>query len=145
MRLFLDTSVLLAACGSARGASREVFRLAPGQNWPLVATPYVIQEVLTNIGGLGPAAAAEWAKLRKSLLIFDDILTVDRPVVFSPAKDRPILFSALAWADVLLTLDRADFMALLGQIFYGLPILKPGDFLQRERTAGTLTLSPPPP
>ena len=25
MRLFLDASVLLAACGSAKGASREIF------------------------------------------------------------------------------------------------------------------------
>ena len=27
MRLFLDTSVLLAASGSANGASREIFRI----------------------------------------------------------------------------------------------------------------------
>lgn len=70
--------------------------------------------------------------------MFDDILTVDRPVVFSPAKDRPILFSALAWADALLTLDRGDFIDLLGQSFFDLPVLKPGDFLRREREAGRL-------
>jgi hypothetical protein len=29
VKLFLDTSVLLAACGSARGASRALFHLAP--------------------------------------------------------------------------------------------------------------------
>ena len=143
MRLFLDTSVLLAACGSARGASREIFRLAPSHVWAFIATPYVIEEVLTNIGVLGPAAAAEWPRLRKELLIYDDILTLDRPAVFSPAKDKPILFSALAWADVLLTLDRGDFNDQLGQSFYGLAVLKPGDFLERERSSGRLTLSPP--
>lgn len=143
MRLFLDTSVLLAASGSARGASREIFRRAPHHGWSLIATPYVVEEVLTNIGALGPPAAAEWAKLRRDLLIFDDILTVDRPVVFSPAKDRPILFSALAWTDVLLTLDRGDFLEMLGQSFYELPILKPGDFLRRERDAGRLQPEPP--
>jgi predicted nucleic acid-binding protein len=140
LRLFLDTSVLLAASGSARGASREIFQLGANQRWSLIATPYVIEEVLANIGDLGPAAVANWPKLRKDLLIFDDILTIDRPAVFSPAKDRPILFSALAWADILLTLDRGDFVELLGQSFYGLPVLKPGDFLQRERDAGRLTL-----
>lgn len=144
MRLFLDTSVLLAASGSARGASREVFRLAPEHGWSLIATPYVIEEVLTNIGTLGTAAAAEWAKLRTHLRIFDDILTVDRPVVFAPAKDRPILFSALAWTDALLTLDRGDFIELLGQSFYDLPVLKPGDFLRRERDAGRLKPASPP-
>jgi hypothetical protein len=68
----------------------------------------------------------------------DDVLTLDRAVVFEPAKDRPILFTALAWADVLLTLDRADFGALLGSTFYGLAIVTPGLFLERERAAGRL-------
>jgi PIN domain len=112
LRLFLDTSVLLAASGSARGASREIFRLASHNDWSLIATPYVVEEVLTNLGELTPSS--EWAKLRQHLIILDDVLTLDRPVVFSPAKDRPILFSALAWADVLLTLDRADFGEALG-------------------------------
>jgi hypothetical protein len=43
-------------------------------------------------------------------------------VGFRGAKDRPILFTALAWADVLLTLDRNDFGALLGGASYGLSI-----------------------
>jgi hypothetical protein len=68
----------------------------------------------------------------------DDVLTLDRPVVFPAGKDRPILFSALAWADVLLTLDRGDFGGLMAKPFYNLLVLKPGLFLERERTAGRL-------
>ena len=49
--------------------------------------------------------------------------------MFGPAKDRPVLFTAAAWAEVLLTLDRGDFGALMGSGFYGLDILTPGDFL----------------
>jgi predicted nucleic acid-binding protein len=143
LRLFLDSSVLLAASGSARGASREVFRLAASQGWSLIATPYVVEEVLINLPDLIPSASAEWARLRQALILLDDVLTLDRPAVFSPAKDRPILFSALAWADVLLTLDRGDFAALLGQTFYDLAVLKPGDFLQRERAAGRLSHEAP--
>ena len=60
-------------------------------------------------------------------------MTIDKPAVFPVNKDRPILFSALAWADVLLTLDRRDFSGLLGAQFYGLPVLTPGAFLERER------------
>jgi hypothetical protein len=91
-----------------------------------------------NLPGLPASAAAVWTTLRPRLMLFDDILTLDRAVVFEAGKDRPILFSALAWADVLLTLDRGDFAGLLGGSFYGLEVLKPGDFLQRERAAGRM-------
>lgn len=72
------------------------------------------------------------------LEVTHDVFTVNRPAVFGPAKDRPIHFSALAWADVLLTLDRADFGALMGQRFYELRVLRPGAFLDEERAAGRL-------
>ena len=138
MRLFLDSSVLLAACGSDRGASREVFRRATECDWILLASPYVVEEVLANLPNLPATATANWARLRPDLALMDDVLTLDRAAVFEPAKDRPILFSALAWSEVLLTLDRSDFGALLGGMFYGLSILTPGMFLERERAAGRL-------
>jgi hypothetical protein len=50
------------------------------------------------------------------------------------------LFTALAWADVLLTLDKADFSEMLGGTFYGLSVQLPYDFLDRERSAGRLTI-----
>lgn len=135
--------MLLAACGSASGASREIFRLAPTHDWSLITTPYVVEEVQTNLQDMVSTAVADWAKLRPGLILLDDVLTLDRPAVFSPSKDRPILFSALAWADVLLTLDRGDFAELLGRSFYDLAVLKPGNFLQRERAAGRLSIDPP--
>ena len=138
MRLFLDTSVLLAASASAAGASREIFRRASANGWVLVATPYALEEVLCNLPGFPPSASAEWARLRTALLVMDDVLTLDRPAVFHATKDRPILFSALAWADVLLTLDRSDFGGLMDKPFYGLLVLKPSVFLERERAAGRL-------
>ena len=138
MRLFLDTSVLLTACASTTGASHEIFRLAHNHDWVLVATPYVISEVLNNLTEFFASAIAQWAKLRAYLFLLDDVLTVDRPAVFPVAKDRSILFSALAWADVLLTRDTRDFGAILGRSFYELQVLTPGGFLQRERSAGRL-------
>ncbi len=53
-------------------------------------------------------------------------------------KIGPILFSALAWSDVLLTLDSKDFGDLLGSEFYGLPVLRPGAFLEREHAMNRL-------
>ncbi len=138
MRLFLDTSVLLAASGSANGASREIFRRASANGWVLVTTPYAIEEVLRNLSDFPPSATADWAGLRPALLVMDDVLTLDRPAVFEAGKDRPILFSALAWADVLLTLDQGDFGGLMEKPFYGLLVIKPGKFLENERAAGRL-------
>lgn len=138
MRLFFDSSVLLTACASTTGASHEIFRLAPDYDWVLVATPYVISEVLNNLIDFPASASAQWAKLRADLFLLDDVLTLDRLAVFPAAKDRPILFSALAWADVLLTRDTGDFGALLGRSFYELQVLTPGGFLRRERNAGRL-------
>jgi predicted nucleic acid-binding protein len=138
VRLFLDTSVLLAASGSANGASREIFRRASANGWVLVTTPYAIGEVFRNLSDFPPSATADWVGLRPALLVMDDVLTLDRPAVFEAGKDRPILFSALAWADVLLTLDQGDFGGLMDKPFYGLQVIKPGKFLEQERAAGRL-------
>jgi hypothetical protein len=53
------------------------------------------------------------------------------------------LISALAWADVLLTSTAEIFAELLGRSFYDWAVLKPGDFLQRERAAGRLGVNVP--
>lgn len=137
MNVFLDTSVLLAACGSATGASRALFDLAPHGGWALMATPYVLGEVVANLDHFPAAATAVWAKLRPQLEIVDTVLMLDRPAVFPVAKDRPVLFSALAWANVLVTLDQDDFSMLGGQ-FYNLRIQSPASFIQHERAAGRL-------
>jgi hypothetical protein len=94
--------------------------------------------VKDNLTFLAPAALSSWLALSNKLNLVDDSLVMDWPVVFSPAKDRPILFTALAYADVLLTLDRADFGPLMGIGFYGLQIMKPGEFLRRERGVGRI-------
>jgi hypothetical protein len=138
VRLFLDTSVLIAACGSGTGASREIFNRASNNNWILVATPYVLEELLRNLPDFSLSAVADWTRLRPALSIMNDLLTLDRPVVFESTKDRPILFSVLAWADVLLTLDLSDFGGLMDKSFYGLSVMKLGTFLVREREAGRL-------
>jgi hypothetical protein len=51
-----------------------------------------------------------------------------------------VLVTALASADVLLTLDRRDFGPLIGQNVYGLRVRTPGEFLWEEREAGRLKL-----
>jgi predicted nucleic acid-binding protein len=138
VRLFLDTSVLLAAAGSVSGASHALFDNAANQGWVLFSSPYAVNEVLRNLPKLRVSATNEWLRLRPELTLADDVLSLDRPAVFAASKDRPILFTALASADVLLTLDKADFADMLGGSFYGLRVLLPYDFLEQERAARRL-------
>ena len=138
MRLFLDSSVMIAGAASAEGASRSVFLLAGTHDWLLVTTPYAVAETVRNLAAFPASVTTAWLRLRSALVVVDDVLTIDKPAVFPVEKDRPILFSALASADVLLTLDRADFSCLLGDRFYGLAIMTPGMRLLREREAGRL-------
>ena len=140
MRLFLDSSVVLAACGRAAGGSRRVFDLAPMQGWRLLTSGYVVREVEKNLAFRLPSAAShEWHRLAPLLDKVRDVTTFEWPVVFGPSKDRPILFTAAAFGDVLLTLDRNDFGPLMSTGFYGLTVLTPGGFLRRERAAGRLS------
>ncbi|MBI2432879.1 MAG: hypothetical protein HYV26_08415 [Candidatus Hydrogenedentes bacterium] len=138
MRLFLDTSVLLAAAGSAKGAARAIFSYAPACRWALLSSPYALSEAVGNLSKFPARVAADWIRLRPQLTVVDDVVTLDRPVIFEASKDRPILFTALASADILLTLDKADFGELLGGTFYGLPVLLPYVFLGQERAAGRM-------
>ena len=138
MKLFLDSSVVVAASLSATAASRVVFDLATTQKWTLLVSPWVLREVRKNLEDKPADAARAWASLRTGVVIEEDELTFDWPLVFDVTKDKPILCTALACADVLLTLDRRDFQSLLGKSVYDLRVLTPGEFLDTERKAGRL-------
>ena len=123
---------------SATGASLQVFDLAPSQGWQLRVSPWVLRELQDNLGDKPQAAADAWLALRGKVIVEDDVLTFDWPLVFNVTKDKPVLCTALACADVLLTLDRRDFGSLLGKTVYGLLVQTPGEFLRIEREAGRL-------
>ena len=108
-----------------------------------MSSPYALGEVMRNLAKLPVVATAEWVHLRPQLVIVDDVVSLDRPVVFFASKDRPILFTALAWSHTLLTLDREDFTKSLGGQFYGLRVRLPFNFLEEERAAGRLKISRP--
>jgi len=140
VRLFLDSSVVLAACGRVTGASHAVFKIADTLGWRLFTCDYVLREVERNLRERLPASAGvQWQSLRPALAVVTDELTFPWPVVFPAAKDRPVLFTAAATAEVLLTLDRSDFGVLMESGFYGMAVMKPGDFLLCERKVGRLT------
>ncbi|MEI6787328.1 MAG: PIN domain-containing protein [bacterium] len=140
MKIFLDTSVLLAAAGSASGASRAIFDFGLHSHWDLVTSLYCVEEVNRNLCKLPIAATGEWrARLQPRLMIVRETLVHDRPLLFIKTKDKPILLTALAeQCDVLLTLDRQDFSDFLDTSVYRLWVRTPATFLAYERDRGLL-------
>lgn len=107
MRLFLDSSVVLAACGRPSGASCYLFHLAPRLQWSLLTSPYVGQEIEKNLGlRLPRSARSEWQQLEPILQRVADVVSFTWPTVIGAPKDRPVLFTAAAFSDVLLTLTQ---------------------------------------
>lgn len=140
MRLFLDTSVLLAAAGSSRGASRFLISEAVAQGWVLISADYCEEEARRNLAKIGASAEATWTKIVAPALKFTAVqLALDKPLVFPKAKDRPVVISALAArCEWLLTLDETDFHGNLGREIYGMGIATPGQFLIEQRQQGRI-------
>jgi len=140
VELFLDTSVLLSACGSSKGASRYIIESAAEQHWQLKSAHYCREESIRNLGKLGVDAETYFSKSLDRRIDWQlNALTADDIIVFEKAKDRPVLISALACKpDTLLTLDRADFHDRLGTQFYGIAIRTPGEWLMELREQGLI-------
>ncbi|MGO9302388.1 MAG: PIN domain-containing protein [Candidatus Korobacteraceae bacterium] len=140
MKLFIDTSVLLAAAGSEKGASRFLFEQATVRGWALITTRYCLEEAQRNAAKVGHRVAATLHESMVPKLAFVPTeLAFDKVLVFPKAKDRPVLLSALgAESDYLLTLDEGDFQKVIGSHIYGMGISTPGLFLIAERKAGRI-------
>lgn len=140
MELFLDTSVLLSACGSSKGASRFIIEEAKAQGWELISAHYCREETRRNLNKLGVDAETFFTQqLDRRIDWRLDVLTSKDIVVFNKAKDRPVLISALSVKpSALLTLDRADFHDRLGNQFYGIDIRTPGEWLMEMRELGLI-------
>lgn len=100
----------MAAAGSSRGASRFVVTEAASRGWELVSCDYCAEETRRNLPKL-PRAVTVWDRLIAPQVRFIRTrLSLDQPLVFPKAKDRPVLITALAArAEWLLTLDEEDF------------------------------------
>lgn len=133
VRVFLDSSVILSACGSEKSLSRLITLLAKERGWRLISSAYCRVETTRNVGKFGAKATEHWAGLRPQLEWVPDALTSKRPLLLTASKDKAVLISALAdRSKVLLTLDIGDFEVLLGTEVYGTLVTTPRAFLVRE-------------
>ena len=96
MRVFLDSSVILSACGSERSLSRLITVLAAERSWNLVSAAYCRAETVKNLTKFAPQASAHWQDLHARIEWVPNALTTKRPLLLTAPKDKPVLISALA-------------------------------------------------
>lgn len=133
MRVFLDSSVIISACGSVKSLSRLIWQIHNAHDWQLISSSYCRAEVARNVVKFGDAAVESWSRFSADIDWVPNALTSERPLLLAAAKDKPVLISALAArCDALLTLDTGDFELLLGTEVYGMLRTTPRDFLIRE-------------
>jgi hypothetical protein len=133
LKVFLDSSVILSACGSDRSLSLLVAEIAPERGWQLTSSAYCRAETTRSIGRFAAGAGLYWDKLREQIVWVPNALTTSSPQILTAAKNRPVIMSALAsGCVVLLTLDTRDFQLLLGTEVYGMLVTTPRQFLVRE-------------
>ena len=94
---------------------------------------HVLTEVANNLSKLPPSAHTEWLVLCPQLRVVRDVVIYRLPMPSLKSKDIPVLATALAWADFLLTLDQEDFGVWVGRAVDGLRVLRPADFLIEQR------------
>jgi len=136
IKVFLDSSVLVAACGSKTGASALVLGYCrKGKIQGLVSVKAVGEakkNVLLKFGEIEKKRLLYYLKMANLLVVPSSTAeeTARCEKVINP-KDAPILASAIkSSADFLLSLDKKHFFDSKVQEFTGkLKIIAPGDFV----------------
>jgi predicted nucleic acid-binding protein len=133
LKLFLDSSVLLSASGSALSLSRLILEAARPRRWRLITSSYCVAEVNRNVIKFGESGILAWGKIEPKIQVVPNALVSNRPLLLASAKDKPVLISALASnSDYLLTLDAADFGIVLDTSVYGMRVATPRQFLVEQ-------------
>ncbi len=138
IKVFLDASVLVAACASVKGASAYVLHFARQRKIKAFVSEDALGEMVKNVNlKLGDISEERL----KTYLIKANLKLVDSPEAeaialcekFIHVKDAPILAAAIAKrVDILLTLDRKHFLIKsVADFAKPMKIFTPGDFLQR--------------
>lgn len=141
-KVFIDSSVFIAAAISASGSARQLLLLGLQGAVSLWVSPLVLEETRRNLSRKAPEALP-------ALMLLRDILALEkvepsrtqvlRAAKVVDVKDAPIVAGALrAAADYLATYDRRHLLALGPEIFsaFGVGVATPDEVL-REVTGST--------
>lgn len=135
MKVFFDSSVIIAGLKSASGGSRVTLVLAEKRKITPIVSPLVLKEVKRNVG-------RKFGK--KELLKFASWLSKARPQIvslffreiapyrrFVSAKDAHVLAGAVkAKVQFLLTLDRRHLLQLENESTLPFKVITPGELIR---------------
>ncbi|MBM4401696.1 MAG: putative toxin-antitoxin system toxin component, PIN family [Candidatus Cloacimonetes bacterium] len=138
-RVFLDTSVLIAALFSSKGASAEILKLARSGELEIFISQHVIEETRKTLHLKGTQLLPVFEGILKTK-IFNVLPNPSKKeidlskLIVKDEKDVPILAIAMQEkVDYLVTLDRKDFIDDTTVAKKSrLKILTPGAFVKRR-------------
>jgi len=135
LRVFVDTSALLAGLNSPHGAAGTILAACFSRDLISVISPQVIEEAERNVPLKFPLLADAWANF---LLIPPEMTSeptlreIKKAYQILPTDDAPILASALkAKPDALVTWNTKDFLRREVIDAAPFPILIPQQFLEQ--------------
>jgi putative PIN family toxin of toxin-antitoxin system len=133
LRVVLDTSVLIAAARSRRGASRALLsRLPDGHFTPVVSVPLFVEYRATllrpeNLLGRTPAQAERFLDFLLSVSHHQTVFYLWRPALPDPDDDFILELAVAAGCRYIVTHNLRDFR---GSARWGIAAVTPGTFLQ---------------
>jgi predicted nucleic acid-binding protein len=137
-RVFVDSSVLIAASYSATGASREIIRWAIRGRITLVVSDLVLKETEKNLARKAPEALPAFRRFL-DMVPFEMVHPSKEQVLgaaqYTAVKDAPIVAAAkMARADHLVSLDRRHLVGIPDVAQgSGLKIVLPQQLLEEVR------------
>ena len=144
LRVFLDTSVVLAAVLSPDGGSRKLFKLAEAGMLQLVIGPHVLRECDAVVRQKRPSSSPALAQLLASSDVETSLAPTSRQirtakayVLYSP--DAYVLAEAIqANPDWFVTHDKEHFLKNRDKIPLSFELGTPGDLIQKLKDDFTL-------
>lgn len=135
LKVFLDSSVVVAGVGSLTGAAGTVLDLCEAGLVEPVLSEQVLLEVdravTAKLPGMAPRLRTFLLGLAPALAPEPTAADIRRAQKLTHAKDAPILAAArLAGVDYLLTLDKKHFLVPRAAVKFDPPVLTPGEFLR---------------
>ena len=135
LKVFLDTSVILAGLNSPTGAAGVILAACFAKQIIPIISPQVVKEADRNIPVKFPNLATAW----QSFLLIPPKITkeptiteVQKAYQILPTSDAPILASAIATKpDALVTWNTKHFLRKEVIDAVSFSILTPGDFLHK--------------
>lgn len=135
LRVFVDTSALLAGLNSPHGAAGTILAACFSHDIIAVVSPQIIEEAERNIPLKFPHLATAWAAFLLTppkVTRTPSLTEIQQAHKILPTSDAPILASAIkAKPDALITWNTKDFLRKEVIASVSFPILIPQQFLQR--------------